>query len=226
MKIKRQNLQNRIIHWGVAFSTFGLIMSGLFQMPIAKRYNINKIPLFEWSGDYYFTLNLHYIFAFLLVFFGIYHIVFHTMRREFDIFPKKGDMKNSYLVIKAMITKSHEPPSSKYLPEQRLAYIAIAFTILMLVVTGLIKTYKNLLGFDISNELYFWAAQLHNLGMVMIILLIIAHLMAFIPKANRKLLPSMFSGKVDAKYTIQRHSLWKDGVDEAKKLNLKEEKDG
>ncbi|MFW5606583.1 MAG: cytochrome b/b6 domain-containing protein, partial [Campylobacter hyointestinalis] len=62
--------------------------------------------------------------------------------------------------------------------------------------------------------------------MVMIILLIIAHLMAFIPKANRKLLPSMFSGKVDAKYTIQRHSLWKDGVDEAKKLNLKEEKDG
>ena len=46
------------------------------------------------------------------------------------------------------------------------------------------------------------------------------------PKVNRKLLPSMFSGKVDAKYTIQRHSLWKDGVDEAKKLNLKEEKDG
>ena len=69
-KIKRQSLQNRVIHWGIAISIFGLIATGILQMPIAKRYNITKI--FEWSGDYYFTLSLHYVFSAALIFFAFY----------------------------------------------------------------------------------------------------------------------------------------------------------
>lgn len=209
MKVYRQSLQNRIVHWGIAFSIFGLIVTGLFEMPIAKRYFINELPLMAWAGDYWLNLTLHYVFAFFLVFFGFFHIVFHSARGEFDAMPKKGDVKKSYLVIKAMVTGGEEPPSEKYLPEQRLAYLAIALNIAMLIITGLIKTYKNLLGFDISNGLYYWAATLHNVGFVLMILLIIAHLAAFLPKINRNLLPGMFSGKVDADYAKHRHSLWK-----------------
>ena len=183
-------------------------------MPIAKRYNIAKI--FEWSGDYYFTLSLHYVFSAALIFFAFYHVVYHTMKREFDIVPRKGDIKNSFLVIKAMMTGSKEPASDKYLPEQRIAYIGGVLIIALLIVTGMIKSYKNILGFDISNDLYIWAATLHNLGMVLIILFIIAHLMAFVPKANRPLISGMFSGKIDAKYAKHRHSLWKDIKDESK----------
>ncbi|NLK67467.1 MAG: cytochrome b/b6 domain-containing protein [Campylobacteraceae bacterium] len=223
MKITRQTLQNRIVHWGIAISTFALIITGIFQMPVAGRYNINKVPFLEWSGDYYVSLNLHYIFAFLLIFFLFFHIVNHAIKGEFDIVPRKGDVKNSYLVIKAMIFKTPEPPSDKYLPEQRLAYLAFAFAFLLIVVTGMIKSYKNLLGFDISNRAYYWAATLHNLGMVLIILLIIAHLAAFIPKENRALLSAMFSGKVGAKYTLHRHSLWKEGVKKSQKALEKEE---
>lgn len=226
MKVTRQSVQNRIIHWGIAISIFGLILSGIFEMPIAKRYNVNKIPGFSWASDYMMNLNLHYVFAFGLIFFAAFHVIYHVSMGEFDIFPKRGDFKNSYLVIKAMILKTEEPASDKYLPEQRLAYLAIAGVILMLIVTGMIKSYKNILGYDISNSLYFWAAQLHNLGMVLIILLIILHLAAFIPKANRSLLSGMFSGKVDAKYVEHRHSLW---VKNDKKLqseltNLKDKK--
>lgn len=36
--IIRQSLQNRITHWGIALSTFSLIISWIFQLPIAKRY--------------------------------------------------------------------------------------------------------------------------------------------------------------------------------------------
>ena len=209
MKVYRQSLQNRIIHWGIAISIFGLILSGLFEMPIAKRYFINTLPLMSWAGNYWINLTLHYIFAFTLIFFSVFHVIYHGFMGEFDAMPKKGDIKKSYLVIKAMITGGEEPASEKYLPEQRLAYLAIAFTIFVLIVTGLIKTYKNLLGFDISNSLYYWAATLHNIGFILIFLLIIAHLLAFIPKANRKLLPGMFSGKIDADYAKERHSLWK-----------------
>lgn len=170
MRINRQSVQNRVIHWGVAISIFGLILSGIFEMPIAKRYNVNKIPGFSWASDYILNLNLHlhYIFACALIFFSVFHVVYHVSMREFDIFPKRGDFKASFLVIKAMITGKDEPPSDKYLPEQRLAYLAIAGVILLLIL----------------------------------------HLLAFVPKANRNLLSAMFSGKIDAKYAAHRHSEW------------------
>ena len=127
--ILRQSLQNRIVHWGVAFSTFILIASGIFQMPVSKRYMINELPLMSWSGDYHISLMLHYVGAFGLIFFVAFHLYFHIARAEFDIFPKKGDGVKSLKIIKAMLFGGEEPKSEKYLPEQRLAYffIGLAF---------------------------------------------------------------------------------------------------
>lgn len=216
-KIKRQSLQNRIVHWGVALSIFGLIFSGILQMSVAKRYMLNELPLMGWSGDYHISLIIHYVFAAILCFFVLFHIVFHSGRKEFDILPKKGDFSRSIAVIKAMLLKTKEPPSEKYLPEQRLAYVGIAFVILLLIITGLIKTYKNLSGLNLSEGVMFWATQLHNLGMFLMILAIIGHLAAFIFKENRPLLSGMLSGKISAKYVLHRHSLWKKGVEDAKR---------
>jgi cytochrome b subunit of formate dehydrogenase len=79
----------------------------------------------------------------------------------------------------------------------------------------MIKTYKNLAGFNLSEGTMFWVTQLHNLGMFLMILAIIGHLAAFIFKANRPLLSGMFSGKVSANYILHRHTLWKNGVKKA-----------
>lgn len=59
--IIRQSLQNRITHWGIALSTFSLIISWIFQLPIAKRYMINELPLLAWSADYHISLVMHYV---------------------------------------------------------------------------------------------------------------------------------------------------------------------
>lgn len=216
IKIQRQTLQNRIVHWGIAISTFSLIITGLFQLPIAKRYMINELPLMAWSGDYHISLVAHYIGAVGLVVFVVFHLYFHIARREFYIFPKKGDLKKSAQIIKAMLFGGAEPPSEKYLPEQRLAYAFIGFVLLLLIITGLIKTFKNLAGFNLSDSVYFWVAQLHNFGFALIIFGIIGHLSAFIFKANRPLLSAMFSGKVDAHYVLHRHSLSKEDCEMAK----------
>lgn len=225
IKIQRQSLQNRAVHWGIALSTFLLIITGLFQLPISKRYMINELPLMAWSGDYHISLVAHYIGAVVFCAFIAFHLYFHIARREFDIFPKRGDFKKSAQVIKAMLTNGEEPPSEKYLPEQRLAYAFIGFTLLLLLVTGLIKSFKNLAGFNLSDSVYFWVAQLHNLGFVLIIFGIIGHLAAFIFKANRPLLSSMFSGKVSAKYILHRHTLSKDECERAEKAIKKAQKD-
>ncbi len=215
-KILRQSLINRFIHWTTALSIFLLILSGFGQMPLYNRYNVTKLPGAQWLGDYFSTIHLHYIAAILLIFVATYHIANAFIRREFDIFPRRGDLKESFLIIKAMITKGQEPPSDKYLAEQRLAYLFIGGNVLLLILTGLIKMYKNLSGVELSNTFLFWNTMLHNLGTVLLIFGIVAHLVAFIFKANRPLIPGIFTGYVDREYCKDRHCLWYDRLEEGK----------
>jgi formate dehydrogenase gamma subunit len=217
MKIKRQSLSNRVIHWLIAITVFGLIFSGIGQMPAYKRYKLSDVIGMGWTANYEITLWLHSILGILLIGFVAYHVVAHIGRREFDIVPKKGDFRRSIAVVWAMIRSKEEPPSEKYLPEQRLAYAFIAFSLLLLIVTGLIKMAKNVAGYNLSDSLHFWVATLHNLGMALIMLGIIGHLAAFLFKPNRELISAMFSGKVSAHYVLKRHKLWRKGVSEAQK---------
>ncbi|NSL50845.1 formate dehydrogenase subunit gamma [Calidifontibacillus erzurumensis] len=217
-KILRQSLSNRIVHWLTAISIFLLIISGLGQMPLYKRYNITKLPGAEWLGNYFDTLVLHYIAAIMLLFIVFYHIVLHVIRKEFDIWPKRGDLIQSFLIIKAMITKGKEPESDKYLAEQRLAYLFIGANIMLLIITGIIKIVKNIPGFTMPNIVIFWTAHIHNFATFLLIFGIIGHLAAFLFKENRALLPGMFSGYVKESYVKHRHSLW------YKKLKEKDEK--
>ncbi|HHY26698.1 MAG TPA: cytochrome b/b6 domain-containing protein [Desulfitobacterium dehalogenans] len=206
--ILRQSLINRFVHWTTALAIFLLILTGFGQMPLYNRYNVTKLPGAEWLGDYFTTVNLHYLAAVLLIFVVFFHIVNAFIRKEFDIFPRRGDIKESYLIIKAMFTKGQEPPSHKYLAEQRLAYFFIGFNVLLLIITGLIKMYKNVPGVDLPHSFLFWNTMLHNIGTVLLILGIIGHLAAFIFKENRALLPGMFTGYIDRGYAKHRHVLW------------------
>jgi len=207
-KLLRQNLVNRFVHWTTALSVLLLIVTGLGQLPLYTRYNVTKLPGAQWLGNYFITINLHYLAAFALLFAVSFHIVYALVRREFDIFPRKGDMKESYLIIKAMLTKGKEPASDKYLAEQRVAYLFIGLSILLLIVTGLIKTVKNVPGVDLPYSVLYWNTALHNLGTGLIIFGVIGHLAAFLLKENRPLLPGMFSGSIDREYVKHRHSLW------------------
>lgn len=138
--------------------------------------------------------------------------------------PKKGDVKQSFLIIKAMLTKGKEPPSDKYLAEQRLAYVFIGISVLLLVITGVIKIVKNVPGLSIPYEMIFWSAHIHNFATIFLILGIIGHLAAFIFKENRELLPGMLTGYVKEDYVKHRHSIWYSKLSQDKKRtsNLKE----
>lgn len=209
-KVRRQSAANRFIHWGVALSAVLLIISGLGQLPLYKRYNITKLPGGEWLGSFYNMLDLHYFAAILLIFVVSFHLVFHFMRREFDIYPKRGDLKESYLIIKAMFTGGKEPPADKYLAEQRVAYLFIGANVLVLILTGIVKVVKNFEGTSLPYTLVAASTHLHNLATVLLILGIVAHLAAFILKANRPLLRGMFLGTVDEEYAKERHPIWYD----------------
>ena len=69
-------------------------------------------------GNYFTTLSMHYFFGLIFVFFCCFHVFYHALNKEFDIVPKKGDVKGSILIFKAILSGEKEPPSAKYLPEQ------------------------------------------------------------------------------------------------------------
>jgi cytochrome b subunit of formate dehydrogenase len=47
-------------HWIIALSGLVLLLSGLFELPMAARYGITSIPGFAWSGDFITSLYVHY----------------------------------------------------------------------------------------------------------------------------------------------------------------------
>ncbi|MFZ5946288.1 MAG: formate dehydrogenase subunit gamma [Bacillota bacterium] len=207
-KIIRHSPLVRLVHWSIAFSTFALIITGMFQLPLARRYFIDQLPVLSWTADYSVTVVIHYIAAAILLSAVSIHIVYHIIRKEYNLIPQKGDMKESYLIIKSMLGKGEEPPSDKYLAEQRLAYGYMVLSFLLIIVTGIIKVVKNLPAVTFSDTFLSWITNLHNLATFMIIFGIFAHLAAFAIKANWPLLPSMFTGKVDLEYVKHRHSIW------------------
>lgn len=206
--ILRQPLTNRISHWLIALSTFALIVSGLGQMPMYQRYKIAELPGMAWAADFGVTLWLHYIAAAVLIFAVVYHLVYAVLTRRFAIMPRKGDMKESAKIIAAMLGKGEEPDSHKYLAEQRIAYAFIGVNTLVVILSGIIKVYKNLPAIQLDPALISLTTLAHNVSALLLTIGIVGHLAAFIFKVNRKLVPAMFSGRVDREYARTRHSLW------------------
>lgn len=217
--VYRHGFSVRFVHWTVALSSLLLIFSGIGQMPVYKRYMFDRLPGMAWTSDYAITVSLHYWAAALLMLGVAYHIIFHVIRHEYDILPKRGDFKDSYLIIKAMLGKGEEPSSDKYLAEQRLAYAFIGGSLLLLIVTGVIKVIKNLPGIELSWGVVFWSTTIHNIAMLLLMVGIMAHLAAFIFKENRSLLPGIFTGKVSLEYVKNRHALWYKQIADNQKNN-------
>lgn len=208
MQIARHNRAVRFVHWSIALSIFALIFSGIGQMPVYKRYFVDSFPGLGWTSNYAATLEIHYYAAIVLIFSCSYYLVYLALSRQREILPQRGDFQESRKIFAALLGRGEEPPSGKYLAEQRLAFALTAVTILVLILSGLIKVYKNLPGIILPGEVVFWTAQVHNLFTVIMVFNIVTHLGAFIIKANWPLLPSMFTGFINREYVRHRHQKW------------------
>lgn len=206
--IKRHQAIVLFEHWAIALSGLALLMSGIFQLPSAARYKITVIPGFWWSGDFFFTLKIHYLASVVFVGVVLFHLVYHWLLKERAMVPQPGDIGESVKVLKTFITKEPEPPFGKYLPEQRLAYVAIAVPVLMLIVSGLVKTWKNIYAPDIDRTLLLWMTWIHNIGFILFFLAFLGHIGALLLKPNRPMLRGMFTGWVRRDYAEHRHPLW------------------
>lgn len=187
-KVRRHSSSVLFVHWTIAVSTFLLIFTGFF------------------SGGVFGDLGTrHYIISGVLLFAIAYHITYEALLKGFSMLPRESDFKDSYLILKAMLTGGEEPPNEKFLPEQRLAYAYIAFCMLAIIFTGMVRA---LISINLLSQNMADIGEFHSVAAVMLIIGIVAHLAAFLFKANRPLLWSIFTGKVDLNYVKHRHPLW------------------
>jgi cytochrome b subunit of formate dehydrogenase len=212
-RIVRHGLLELAEHWALALSGLVLLLSGLFELPVAARYRIVAIPGFAWSGDFIASLTIHYVASVVFIVAAFFHLFYHGLLNDRGLIPQKGDLKASIAVIKTFFGKGEEPPFDKYLPEQRLAYFGMAAIIAVIIITGLIKTYKNVYAPDLSHTLVFWSTWLHNIFFVLFILAFVGHIGAIVLKPNRPMVRGIFTGAVRLDYARHRHPLWLSGAD-------------
>ncbi|MBN2254711.1 MAG: cytochrome b/b6 domain-containing protein [Deltaproteobacteria bacterium] len=216
-------------HWSIAFSGIILILTGIFEMPIARRYYINELPGFAWSADFIISLKIHYIASVVFVAAALFHVVYHGILGHRGMIPRKGDVRQSIEVIKTFFGKGEEPPFHKYLPEQRLAYAGMAVIIGVLIVSGLMKTYKNLINPQMSEGLTLFATWAHNIFFVLFVFAFVGHMAAIILKPNWPMVRGIFTGRVRLDYAKHRHPFWIEEIMERQREpaeEIKEEPDG
>ncbi|MFA5180661.1 MAG: cytochrome b/b6 domain-containing protein [Syntrophales bacterium] len=206
--VVRHGLIELVEHWAIALSGLLLLVTGIFELPMANRYYITSLPGLSWSGDFIKSLYIHYAASVVFIAAAVFHLLYHGILGEGGMIPRRGDLKASIEVMKSFFGKGEEPPFHKYLPEQRLAYVGMAFIIAMLILSGLVKTYKNLYAPDMSLTLVLWATWTHNVFFMLFILAFVAHIGAILLKPNRPMIRGIFMGTVHLDYARHRHPLW------------------
>lgn len=215
--VERHDIVELSEHWAIALSGLALFVSGMFELPMANRYYLTSIPGLAWSGDFITSLQVHYAASIIFISAAVFHVVCHGFLGDRGLVPAKGDVQASILVIRSFFGKGEEPPFGKYLPEQRLAYAGMAVVIGMLIISGMIKTVKNVYMPDMNYTLVLWATWVHNIFFVLFMLSVAAHLGALVIKPNRPLVRGILTGRVRLDYARRRHPLWmnemKDGIE-------------
>jgi cytochrome b subunit of formate dehydrogenase/copper chaperone CopZ len=217
--ILRHSLIEIAEHWLLALSGLVLIFSGFGELPVYKRFMLTSVPGFEWSGDFFLNLKIHYIAAIVFVSVMIFHAIYHGWLGHRGLLPKRGDMKASLLTISGMFGFGEEPKSAKYLPEQRLAYAFLGAVGLVLVLTGIAKVVKNLPGVYLPPALVTAMTLTHTVVTIFFLFGVLAHLAALIFKVNRPLVRSVFTGKVHLDYVRERHTVWYDRLIQEKAID-------
>lgn len=207
-RVIRHGLVELLEHWTIALSGLLLLLSGMFELPLAGRYSINKLPGMAWSGDFISSLNVHYAASVVFIAAAVFHVAYHGIRGDFDLLPRRGDLKDSWQVILSFFGRGEEPPFHKYLPEQRLAYLGMAVIIAGLIISGMVKTYKNIYAPDMSLTVLLWATWTHNIFFMLFILAFLAHIGAILLKPNRPMFRGILTGKIRLDYARHRHPLW------------------
>lgn len=145
----------------IVISCIMLYFSGLGQMPIYRRYNVVNLPGLSWADQYLITLQLHYLFSAILIGALLFVIIYRYMLVQGKKTPSAGGD-----TAPPSFFKAGDKQDGLWL---RSARLLITFNLALLILSGLVKVYKNLPGVELNYTLLVTVTALHNLATVLLL---------------------------------------------------------
>lgn len=184
-KVLRFSRVVRVTHWLIAVSGLALLILGSAHV-----------------------IAVHVPVGIAFTFILLFHTIYHAARGEFDMLPRRSDLREAIQTIQAEWMHYDEPAHGKFMAQQRLFYAAIGLTALVLVFSGVTNVILHRAHIEPPDPRAVVAEGLHLVGAITFAVLLVVHIGTLLLKVNRPLLLSMFTGQVDTQYADKRHRNW------------------
>ena len=108
--VVRHSALELIEHWAIAISGLVLFLTGMFELPMSKRYYIPSVPGLGWSADYMTSLYLHYAAAIVLQPRQCFMFFITVYAAKKDCYLKRVIFPNPSLLSKASLVSEKNRP--------------------------------------------------------------------------------------------------------------------
>lgn len=175
----RHTIDSFLEHWGTAVGIFILIISGFFIKAGYVRV---------------FSMNLHFLGLMITLYFGTYFLAHFIVSKKYNyLLPGIMDILDG-TIKKYMLRATWKDPG-KYLSSQKSAFLAFSILGIGILLTGAVKLAAYY--FNVPVQLTQLATQTHDyLARLFVLMLLIHILFVVLVRSHRRLLPSLFTGKV------------------------------
>ena len=199
-----------IEHWIAFILVMALMISGL--VPFLNDFVEEALGS---RGGYRLPeigVSQHWNFAVLLLVLCLVHLLIHSKNRDIlSRFPKK-DLRNSFhavLYFFLMAKKPERGSGEKYRGNQKITYLAFAFTIGLLTISGFIMhLYPQILHDHFMEDPI---RLTHIFGALMMFIVVLWHFGIAIRKRDWTAMKAIFlTGKLPLWYVRKNHKIWYD----------------
>lgn len=175
----RHTLDSFLEHWGTAAGIVILIISGFILKAGYSR-------IFLW--------NLHFLGLVVTMFFGTYFLVHFLISKKYILLiPDISDIVDG--TIKKYLFRSEWKDTGKYLSSQKSAFLVFSLLGTGILITGAIKLAAYY--FSVPFNLTRTATQAHDILAYLFVLMLLIHILfAVTVHYHRRLLKSLFTGKL------------------------------
>jgi len=178
----RHTIDSFLEHWGTGTGIFILMISGFFI-----KVGYNRV----------FAMNLHFLGLIMTLYFGTYFVADFFIAKKYNyLLPGITDIIDG--TVKKYLVRAAWRDTSKYLSSQKSAFLAFSVLGIGILLTGAVKVAAFF--FSIPVQLTHMATQAHDILAGLFVLMLLIHILfVVIVRSHRRLLASLFTGKVKSK---------------------------
>lgn len=208
--IQRFDVHQRLQHL-LLFTSF--IILAVTGIPLLYRYTDWGAGFISAFGGYENIRGWHRLASYIMIFAGIYHIVWAIFKRPKSMVPTKKDFRDFIADLKfAFGFSDEEPKYHKFSYVQKFEYWGAFWGMVIMISTGLVLSYPDY--FSPSGEWYSAFRVAHWEEAILAVVFIASWHMYF-SHLRRRFFPfnkAIFTGKMELEKAKQEHPLWVEEV--------------